>query len=398
MPNCFNKTAIIMYQKTIFRLLFIWPLVCICGLALSQPPRGPFVVSPQILADKKVTFSYLAPSAKEVRLAGSQFGAANVPMKKDSIGIWSITVGPVKPDIYPYSFIVDGVTVMDPANVDFFPNERFKASLVDVPGFTPLIHSMRDVSHGSVNYEYYPSAQGTTGSLVVYTPPGYDKDPSKKYPVFYLISGTTDTEETFFKVGRTNMILDNLIAEGKAKPMIVVMPYGNIEAGVAAQKGGAKPSDPASRESADAMSRMKNFAEDMVKNIIPYVDKSYRTIPDKDNRAIGGFSRGGGQTLRTAFWNMDKFSWICCYSAYLPPNEMESSYPSIVSKPYNTNKQLKLLWVSVGNEDFLYNDVATFLNYLTSKNINYKSLITGGGHTWMNVKTYLTETAQMLFK
>jgi enterochelin esterase-like enzyme len=387
-----------MYQKTIFRLLFIWPMLCICGLAKSQPPRGAFVISPEVLADKKVTFRYLAPSAKEVRLAGSQFGAANLTMKKDSIGIWSVTVGPIKPDIYPYSFTVDGVTVMDPANVDFFPNERFKASLVDVPAFTPLIHAMRDVPHGSVNYEYYSSAEGTTGSLVVYTPPGYDKTPSKKYPVFYLISGTTDTEETFFKVGRTNLILDNLVAEGKAKPMIVVMPYGNIEARIATQKVAAKPADPTGRESADAMGRMKNFEQDMIKNVLPYVDKNYRTIPNKENRAIGGFSRGGGQTLRTAFWNMDKFSWICCYSAYLPPAEMESSYQSIVSNPDNTNKQLKLLWVSVGTEDFLYNNTAEFLNYLTSKKINYKSLITGGGHTWMNVKTYLTETAQLLFK
>lgn len=384
--------------KSILRLSFLVTLLHSSGLVISQPPRGPFVVSPQVLPDKKVTFRYLAPTAKDVKLGGGQFGAANASMKKDSIGIWSITVGPVKPDIYPYSFVVDGVTVMDPANEDFFPNERFKASLVDVPGFTPLIHAVRDVPHGSVNYEYYPSAQGTTGSLVVYTPPGYDKESTKKYPVFYLISGTTDTEETFFKVGRTNLILDNLIAEGKAKPMIVVMPYGNIEARIAAQKGGATPADPTGRESADAMSRMKNFEQDMIKNIIPYVDKNYRTIPNKDNRAIGGFSRGGGQTLRTAFWNIDKFSWICCYSAYLPPTEMESSYQSMVSNPDNTNKQLKLLWVSVGTEDFLYNSTAEFLNYLTSKKINYKSLITGGGHTWMNVKTYLTETAQLLFK
>ena len=142
-------------------------MLCFWAPTRSQPPVGAFVISPQVLPDKKVTFRYRAPSAKEVRLAGGQFGAANLPMKKDSIGVWSLTVGPVKPDIYPYSFTVDGVTVMDPANVDFFPNERFKASLVDVPGFTPLIHAMRDVPHGSVNYEYYPSAEGTTGSLVI---------------------------------------------------------------------------------------------------------------------------------------------------------------------------------------------------------------------------------------
>ncbi|MBE7173028.1 MAG: esterase [Williamsia sp.] len=387
-----------MGKKKVFRLVCTWAFLCLPALAMAQPPRGPFVVSPQVLPDKRVTFSYLAPSAKEVRLAGGQFGAANVPMKKDSLGIWPVTVGPVRPDIYPYNFTVDGVTVMDPSNEDFFPNERFKASLVDVTGFTPLVHAMQDVPHGSVNYEYYPSAQGTTGSLVVYTPPGYDKDPSKKYPVFYLISGTTDTEETWFKVGRTNIILDNLIAAGKAKPMVIVMPYGNIEARIAEQKGGSKPADPAGRESADAMGRMKNFAEDLTKNVIPYIDKSYRTIANRENRAIGGFSRGGGQTLRTAFWNKDQFAWVCCYSAYLPPKEMEDNYQSIVADPAKTNKDLKLLWVSVGNEDFLYNDVAAFLNYLSSKKINYKSLVTGGGHTWMNTKVFLAETAQMLFK
>jgi enterochelin esterase-like enzyme len=384
--------------KTRSRLLFTVVILCFCAFAKAQPPRGPFVVSPQVLPDKKVTFRYLAPSAKEVKLGGSQFGAANIPMVKDSIGIWSVTVGPVRPDIYPYSFIVDGVTVMDPANEDYFPNERFKASLVDVPGFTPTIHAMRDVPHGSVTYEYYPSVQNTTGSLVVYTPPGYDKEQAKKYTVFYLISGTTDTEETWFKVGRTNFILDNLIAEGKAKPMIIVMPYGNIEARIAEQKAGTKPADPMSRESAEAMARMKAFAEDMTKNIIPYVDKNYRTIANRDSRAIGGFSRGGGQTLRTAFWNMDMFAWICCYSAYLPPSEMENNYQSLVSEPGNINKLLKLLWISVGTEDFLYNDVAAFLNYLAAKKINYKSLVTGGGHTWMNTKVFLAETLQLLFK
>jgi enterochelin esterase family protein len=387
-----------MNKKTFSRLLSIWRALCISFFAISQPPRGPFVVSPQVLPDKKVTFRYLAPSAKDVKLGGSQFGAVQVPMKKDSLGIWSVTVGPVRPDIYPYSFIVDGVTVMDPANADYFPNERFKGSLVDVQGFTPLIHAMRDVPHGSVNYEYYPSVEGTTGTLVVYTPPGYDKNASAKYPVFYLISGTTDTEETWFKVGRTNLILDNLIAEGKAKPMIIVMPYGNPAATIASQKGGGKPADPVGRESAEAVNRARAFEDDLIKNIIPYVEKKYRAIANKDNRAIGGFSRGGGQTLRAAFGNMDKFSWICCYAAYLTQQEIEKTYPSLVDNPDNTNKQLKLFWVGIGNEDFLYNQTAEFLNYLKTKKVNYKSIVTGGGHTWMNTKVFLAESAQLLFK
>lgn len=383
--------------KTFVKFCLLVTGLAAAGPAVAQPPRGPFVVSPQVLPDRKVTFRYLAPSAKEVKLSG-QFLTGQVPMAKDSIGIWSATVGPVRPDIYPYSFIVDGVSVMDPANADFFPNERFKASLVDVPGFTPLPHAVRDVPHGSISYEYYRSAEGTTGTLVVYTPPGYEMNGAKKYPVFYLISGTTDTEETWFKVGRTNFILDNLIADGKAKPMIVVMPYGNIPARVAAQKGASMPPDPVGRESTAALQSATAFEQDLINKIIPYVDKTYRTLPNRDSRAIGGFSRGGGQTLRSAFGHMDTFSWICCYSAYLSPAEMENRYQHVVADAAATNRRLKLLWVSVGNEDFLYNDTAAFLNYLSAKNIKYKSLVTGGGHTWMNTKVFLTETAQLLFK
>ncbi|MBO0950832.1 esterase [Fibrella forsythiae] len=385
------------YNQKRVRLTLLVALLCAVGIIHAQPPRGPLVVSPQVNADKTVTFRYQAPQAKAVELS-AQFEKGPVAMTKDAQGIWSVTVGPVKPDIYPYNFRVDGVSVMDPANVAFFPNERFKASLVDVPGDTPLIHAMRDVPHGSINYEYYPSMEGTTGSLVVYTPPGYDQNTSKKYPVYYLISGTTDTEETFFKVGKTNLILDNLLAEGKVKPMIVVMPYGNIAARVAEQKGGSKPADPTVRDGADAVKRANDFTTDLVSNVIPYVEKSYRAIPNRESRAIGGFSRGGGQTLRAAFNNMDKFAYVCAYSSYLSPQEMDGNFSQIVAKPDQTNKQLKLLWVSVGSDDFLYKGTVEFMDYLKAKKVNYKSLITDGGHTWMNVKTYVAATTPLLFQ
>ncbi len=386
-----------MNKRSAILVLFILVLLSFPGITDCQPPRGPLAFSPQVNPDKTVIFRYIAPGAKDVRLS-AQFEKGPVALTKDASGVWSVQAGPVKPDIYPYSFIVDGIQVMDPGNVDFFPNERFKGSLLDVPGETPLIHSMRDVPHGTVTYEYYPSVEGTTGSLVVYTPPAYEKNPSEKYPVFYLISGTTDTEEAWFKVGHANLILDNLIAEGKAKPMIIVMPYGNVEARIAEQKSGLKPADPAGRESTDAVTRAKTFGDDLVKNVITYIEKNYRAINNGDNRAIGGFSRGGGQTLRTAFGNMDKFSWICCYSAYLTPQEMESDYKHVSSDPRQTNNQLKLLWISVGDEDFLYTSTVEFMDYLKSKNVTYKSLITSGGHTWMNTKVFLTETAQLLFQ
>ncbi|ARK10565.1 alpha/beta hydrolase-fold protein [Fibrella sp. ES10-3-2-2] len=387
-----------MHTKTRRLLLLGWSVWLLAtGLAVGQPPRGPLVVSPQVNADKTVTFRYQAPQAKAVELS-AQFEKGPVAMTKDAQGIWSVTVGPVKADIYPYNFRVDGVSVMDPANVAFFPNERFKASLVDVPGDQPLVHAMKDIPHGSINYEYYPSMEGTTGSVVVYTPPGYDQNPAKKYPVYYLISGTTDTEENFFKVGKTNLILDNLLAEGKVKPMIIVMPYGNIAARVAEQKGGSKPADPTVRDGADAVKRANDFTTDLVSNVIPYVEKNYRAIANRENRAIGGFSRGGGQTLRAAFSNMDKFAYVCAYSSYLSPEEMERDYKPLVTNPTDTNKKLKLLWVSVGKEDFLYKDTAAFMDYLKAKQLNYKSLITDGGHTWMNVKTYVAATTPLLFR
>jgi enterochelin esterase-like enzyme len=365
------------------------------GATFGQP--GGFGRSPQVNADKTVTFRINAPNAQDVKLS-VQSEKAPVQMIKDARGSWTATIGPVKPDIYSYNFVVDGVQVMDAGNMYYFPNERFKGSLLNVPGNTPLIHSMQDVPHGTVTYEYYPSAEGTTGSLVVYTPPGYEKNPTKKYPVFYLISGTTDTEETFFKVGRANLILDNLIAQGKATPMIIVMPNGNVAATIAEQKGLPKPGDPQGRESADAVARSKQFEDDLVKNIIPYIEKNYRVVANGENRAIGGFSRGGGQTLRTAFGNMDKFAYVCCYSAYLTPQEIESSYKYLVDTPEKTNKNYKLLWVSVGNEDFLYKQTVEYMDYLKAKNVNFKSLVTTGGHTWMNVKTFLAETAPLLFK
>jgi len=363
---------------------------------LAQPPRGPLVISPQVSADNKVTFRYMAPAAREVKLGGSQFGAAQLPMIKDSAGIWSLTVGPLKPDIYPYSFTVDGITVMDPANVAFFPNERFKASLVDIAADT-VAHAVRNVPHGTVSYEYYPSVEKSTGSLVIYTPPGYEKS-AKKYPVFYLVSGTTDTEETFFKVGRINFILDNLIAEGKAVPMIVVMPYGNPMARIAEQQGKSKPADLLSHDDEEAVRRAALFETDLVKQVIPFVEKNYRAISQPGSRAIGGFSRGGGQTLRTGFGNMDKFSWICCYSAYLSTPEMQNNFKNVLDKPALTNQLLKLLWVSVGEDDFLFTSTVDFMELLQQKNIHFKSMITPGGHTWMNVKSYVAATAPLLFK
>lgn len=378
-----NRTHI----KTIFLCLVSFAMLCISGILTGQPPKGPLVNSPQINTDKTVTFRYQAPSAKDVKLS-AQFEKSPVSMIKNANGIWSVTVGPVKPDIYPYSFLVDGIQVMDPGNVAFFPNEHFKASLVDIPGDLPLVHSMQDVPHGTIIYTNYKSKtlNGMDRPLVIYTPPGYEKNPDKKYPVLYLISGTTDTEETWYKVGRANFILDNLIAQGKAKSMIIVMPYGNNFIEISG------PTSP------DAIPMYKTYSNELINDIIPFTEKNFRVIADREHRAVAGFSRGGGQTLWTGLSNPDKFANICSFSAYLTTEAFVQNLTPFYSNPEQTNKQMKLFWLGVGNEDFLYKQAADFMELLKSKKINTRTLITTGGHTWMNARTFLAESAQLLFQ
>ena len=329
-----------------------------------------------------VTFNVRAPQAKEV-LFSSQFTDGELPMVKNSKGIWSITLQPKKADVYPYNFIVDGVSINDPLNTDLFPNENFKASLVEFPD-PDMLYTRRDVPHGRMQYcTVYSEVLGMWRPLVVYTPAGYDKC-TDSYPVFYLVSGTTDTEETWFKVGKTNFILDNLIAEGKAEKMIVVMPYGYM------MKGTPMPS------SLPAAEMYSEFAKELTTTIMPYVESEFRTINDRDHRAIAGFSRGGGQSLFTALSNLDKFAYLCSYSAYLTPEMMDVYFPELTAEVLN--RELKLLWYGVGTSDFLYEQVLENQAYLDEKGVNYEKLFTEGGHTWMNARHYLSTTLQKLFK
>ncbi|HPG39402.1 MAG TPA: alpha/beta hydrolase-fold protein [bacterium] len=365
--------------------IIIASLFLFVPLLIAQRPRMQAIESPQVHADRTVTFNFKAPQANQVELS-TQFIKGPQALTKDSTGLWTITLGPVEPDIYPYNFIVDGISVADPNNVNIFPNERFKSSLVEIPADKPAIYSLQNVPHGQMTYCYYFSkSMQVTRPLIVYTPPGYNKN-NQKYPVFYLISGTTDTEETWFKVGRANVILDNLIAQNKAVPMLIVMPYGNTFTGTP---------DPSSLQAADMY---KIFNDDLVGSIIPYVEENFRAIPKRESRAIAGFSRGGGQSLFAGFTNIDKFAWICSYSAYLSPEVFEKYFSNIYSDPQATNNRLKLLWLGVGNEDFLYKQAITFNELLKEKHIEQQNLITSGGHTWMNARLYLTETLQLFFK
>ncbi|MDR0954670.1 MAG: esterase [Rikenellaceae bacterium] len=359
-------------------------LLASCGGTDSA--RRPAVISPEVHADHTVTFRYLAPEADTVLLDG-QFQAQRALMTKGEDGVWSLTVGPIKPDMYPYNFVVDGVSVMDPGNPAYFENERFKGSIVDIQGDTPLVHSIQDVPHGAVDYDYYPSeVLGTTGRILVYTPPGYDENPDKQYPVFYLISGTTDTDETYFKVGRANFILDNLIAAGQAEPMIVVMPYGNPMAYFQA-------GDPRGMQAAMGLN------QDFLNVMMPYVEANYRTINDAAHRGIGGFSRGGNQALTLGMNNLDKFSYLCSYASFAGNvATFETDFKQFIANPAATNAKINLFWLGVGTEDFLYPTAKSFMDKLEQNNIKTTTLITDGGHTWMNAKNYWAESAKLLFR
>ncbi len=383
-------------KKLFYRLSMSFSML---SLSLTIFAQGSRIESPVVHPDKTVTFSFRAPNAKKVELS-TQFVKGNQALTMDASGTWSITLGPVEPDIYPYSFVVDGISVADPNNVMIFPNERFKNSLVEIPGEKTSLYSLQDVPHGTLTYcHYYSKSLKQIRPLIVYTPPSYNKSKSKsKYPVFYLISGTTDTEETWFRVGRVNNVLDNLIARKEAVPMIVVMPYGNTATGTTATAAAAPSAGIPAPSSAGAADMYKVFNEDLIGSIMPYVEENYRTITDRNSRAIAGFSRGGGQSLFAGFANFDKFAWICGYSAYLTPEVFEQNFPKISADPKTTNKQLKLLWIGVGDEDALYKPTVTFVDYLKDKNIEYRNLYTSGGHTWMNARHYLSETVQTFFK
>jgi len=359
--------------------------VIVAAQPVPPPVRAPLIISPVVHPDHTVTFSFRAPDARKVELSG-QFLKASQPMQKDEAGLWTVTVGPVEPNIYPYNFVVDGLGVADPSNQDVFPNERFKASLVDIPADQPSLTTVQPVPHGELTYSFYESKTlSRTRPLIVYTPPGYHAG-TDKYPVLYLVSGTTDTEETWFKVGRVNVILDNLIAQKKAVPMIVVLPYGNMMMGTP---------PPTSPQAADMY---KVFSDELTGDILPYVEAHYRTKADREQRAIAGFSRGGGESLFTGFAHFDQFAWIGSYSAYLTQEVFDKYFAALAADPEATNKRLKLLWCGVGKADFLYPQATAFMELLEQKKLRHQTLLTEGGHTWMNARHYLTDTLQLYFK
>ena len=363
----------------------LFSLLAAFGLVSAAAAQG--IVSPEIHGDNTVTFRFAAPAAQKVELSG-QFLSGNLPMVKGADGVWSVTTPPVAPDIYPYNFVADGTAANDPNNPLIFPNERFKGNLLDMPSSPPLLHALQNVPHGRISYRYYYSESlDLVRPLLVYTPPGYDAAADKRYPVLYLIHGMTDTHETWFKVGRVNDILDNLIAQGKAQPMIVVMPYANAAPALMER-------DPALR--ADVMGT-DQFTREIVHQIMPYMDRNYRTVASAEGRAIAGFSLGGRQTLAAGLGHPELFSYVCAMAPAIFPNGLAESFERDYA-PADALKRLKLLWIGCGVEDSLYAGSQALSEVLRTKRIRHETRYTPGGHTWMNCRIYLAEISQKIFK
>jgi enterochelin esterase family protein len=356
--------------------------------------RGPAIVSPQVNPDRTITLRFRAPNAKEVVVIG-EIDGKNHPMTKDANGVWTATIGPLAPDVYNYQFNVDGVIAMDPQNPSVklgfgaFP----PANLVEVPGDGAVFDDVKPVPHGTVRFEIYDSKTiGAPRTLWIYTPPGYDKG-NQKYPVFYLLHGSGNTDSSWVLTGRENIIMDNLIAEGKAKPMIIVNPLGYVEQGV-----GLGPVRAADANAASGRGGQANaFGDDLIHDVIPYVEKNYRVLKDADHRALGGLSMGGGQTISVGFPHLDLFHTLIIMS--MGAQNADKTYPEFFANPAETNKKLKLLWLGIGKDDNLVGPLEKALEAtLVAKGIRHVHSVSEGRHEWVVWRHALYEVAPQMFR
>jgi enterochelin esterase-like enzyme len=375
----------------------------------QAPGRGPFagagVKSPEVSADGRVTLRLRAPDAKEVfaTLKG------RAPMTKDEGGVWSVVSDAMEPDYYTYNFIVDGVTIPDPSNplVKSGVTGGFQ-NLVHVPGPAPFSWDSGNVPHGAVAHHFYHSdIVGDDRDYYVYTPPNYDASGKTQYPVLYLLHGLSDDASGWTTAGRANVILDNLIAQGKAKPMIMVNPLGygvpNVQAGL-----GPVLSEPDKQ--------FTNFTASVLNEVIPMVEKNYRVSKDRNSRAVAGLSMGGAETFYIGLNHPDQFAYVAGFSSafvmypgasgggrgggrggasHIDSAVFTKAFPALDAKSV---RQLKLLYVACGTEDGLMATNREFKEFLKSKDIPFKDVETPGAHTWMVWRRNLTEIAPLLFQ
>jgi len=391
----------------------LWQLLTVAALAASglhsttfaqptnRPGRdfraaGPQVVSPEVSADRKITFRIQAAKAENVRLsAGDIPGLGQGPqMTKGTNNVWEVTVGPIGPGAYRYNFNVDGVPVIDPRNPATSESNNNTWSLVNVPGAD--WEDTKDVPHGAVaSLTYYSTALKRFRRLHVYTPPGYELGKGK-FPVFYLLHGAGDSDDSWSSVGRAGFILDNLIAAKKAKPMIIVMPAGHAGA---FRMGGSRPA-------------VDEFSQDFLNDIMPLIEKTYRVRTERKDRALAGLSMGGGQTLNIGIPHLDKFAYLGVYSSGVfgitgggrfggtnaPAGPTFEEQNRAMLDDAKLKQGLKLFWFATGKEDFLIATSRATVEMFKKHGFDVVFKETEGAHTWLNWRDYLNEFAPQLFQ
>jgi enterochelin esterase family protein len=341
-------------------------------IALLQDPP---LVSPEVGADGRVTFRIQAPKAEHVRISSWELkpwlsGAAK-ELSKNDLGVWSTTLGPVEPGIYDYAFDVDGVRTVDMSSGQVFGARRGARGIVEVPGpkDRPRQDEWRDVPHGAVTTHWYASG-GARRRVHVYTPPGYAKEPERRYPTLFLLHGSGDDDSHWTTIGRANVIADNLVADGKAERMILVMTDGDLS--------------------------LEDYERDLLDRVIPLVGSEYRVKAESGSRAIAGLSNGGGQALWTGLRNLDRFAWIGAFSA--SSWEMAAGVPGAERDPAKVNAALRLLWIRMGREDHLLETSRTFVRMLKANGVALDYAETEGGHSWSVWRRYLVELLPRLFQ
>ena len=365
------------------------------------------VVSPEIHDNNTVTFRFKAPKAVRVQLTGdflpvqknAKFEAPGiVDLKEGQEGVWEYTTPePLKPELYSYSFIVDGLRMNDPANVYLIRDVSTLTNVFIIGGARADFYKVNPVPHGTVSRIWYDSpALGLERRMTVYTPAGYETS-GKRYPVLYLLHGMGGDEEAWISLGRTAQILDNLIAQGKAKPMIVVMPNGNAsqEAAPGESSRGMVP------PTMQLPKTMEGSYEQAFPEIVKFIDKNYRTIKSKSGRAIAGLSMGGFHSLHISKQYPDMFNYIGLFSAAIMPNKEVSSpiYENMGGKlKVQFDKNPALYWIAIGKTDFLYKANEEYRKLLDEKGYKYTYYESDEGHIWKNWRIYLTEFVPMLFR
>ncbi len=357
-------------------------------LSLSaQPP----IISPEVGADGKVTFRLVAPKAEKVAVVSSELSpllkATSTPLDKDEKGVWSKTIGPVPPGIYDYSFNVDGVGMTDPLSTDVFGNRKGSRGFVEVPGppGKPRIDQWRDVPHGAVGIHWYNSVvTGNRRRVHVYTPPGYFKETSRTYPVLYLLHGSGDNDSHWMLLGRANVIEDNLIAEGRAVPMVIVMPDGHVR---------ERPAGMVDEKTKEEI-RLA-FERDLLGSVVPLAEREYRVRSDAAGKAIAGLSMGSAQTLMVGLRHTDQFAYLGAFSGAL--RTTDPAIEGLKSEASKVNSRVKLFWIGMGKDDKGVEASRALDETLRQMGIAHEYHETEGAHRWSVWRAYLAEFLPRLF-